>query len=168
MSRLRTLDDLVGCCVMSVAGVTLWCMEVTESLLQRVPVGNLRVPRPEFAAVWVAGERLCREQGARGGSDWYAAGVVTTCRWLATAIVETQTGRRIPAFAPATSTDARAYEELIEAEFQAAELLDVRQPGLAQRRPGWCEGIRATLHWAWRHDGPPPLPVSAGKVEPGG
>jgi hypothetical protein len=26
-------------------------------------------------------------------------------------------------------------------------------------RPGWCEGVRATLRWAWRHQGPPPLPL---------
>ena len=33
-------------------------MEVTESLLDRVPVGNLRVPRAEFGARWVEAERL--------------------------------------------------------------------------------------------------------------
>jgi hypothetical protein len=60
-----------------------------------------------------------------------------------------------------TCRGASAYEELIEAEFLAAELLDIHQPALAQRRQGWCEGIRATLRWAWRHDGPPPLPLSA-------
>jgi hypothetical protein len=37
-------------------------MEVTESLLDCVPVGNLRVPRAEFGALWVEAERLNREQ----------------------------------------------------------------------------------------------------------
>jgi hypothetical protein len=37
-------------------------MEVTESLLDRVPVGNLHVPRAEFGALWVEAERLNREE----------------------------------------------------------------------------------------------------------
>ena len=28
-----------------------------------------------------------------------------------------------------------------------------------EHRPGWCEAIVATLRWAWRHEGPAPLPV---------
>ncbi|WP_328304475.1 hypothetical protein [Actinomycetospora sp. NBC_00405] len=50
-----------------------------------------------------------------------------------------------------------AYEELIEAEFLAAERLEETRPHLVRSRPGWCEGIRATLRWAWRREGPPPL-----------
>ena len=61
----RRPGDLLGCCVSSVGGVTLWCMEVTESLLARVPVGNLRVPRAEFGALWVEAERLNAEQTGR-------------------------------------------------------------------------------------------------------
>jgi len=134
-------------------------MDVTDAVVAGVPPGNLRVPRVEFAAVWAAAERRNREQGARGVTDWYAAGVVVTCRWLAGVIVTDQTGYRFPAYAPVTRRSDTAYEELIEAEFLAAELLDLRQPELVEHRPGWCESIRATLRWAWRHAGPPPLAV---------
>ena len=136
-------------------------MQVTEADVARIPVGNLRVPRAEFGAVWAAAERRCGEQGARGITDWYAAGVAITCRWLATAIVEGPRGRRGPAYAPVSGRRDSAYEELIEAEYLAAEQLDLRRPDLVEHRPGWCEAIRATLRWAWRHAGPPPLPLPA-------
>ena len=65
--------------------------------------------------------------------------------------------------APATRRRARAYEELIEAEYLAAEQLDVRRPDLVEHQPGWCEGIRATLRWAWRHEGPRPLAATVAR-----
>jgi hypothetical protein len=132
-------------------------MEVTEAMLARVPAGNLRVPRAEFAALWVEAERLNIEQAGRPETDWYPGAVAVTCRWLAGAIVEDGRGRRSPARAPATRGQARAYEELIEAEYLAAEQLDLRRPDLAVHRPGWCDGIRATLRWVWRRNGPCPL-----------
>ncbi|MFC4950785.1 hypothetical protein [Pseudonocardia sp. GCM10023141] len=136
-------------------------MEVTENDIARIPVRNLRVPRDAFVAVWAAAERRCFEQGDRGVTDWYAGGVAATCQWMAGAIVRTQTGRRFLAYSPATDRSATAYEELIEAEYLAAELLDVRRPELLETRPGWCEAIRATLRWAWRRNGPPPLDLPA-------
>ena len=136
-------------------------MEVTEHDVARIPIENLRVPRTEFAAVWAAAERRCAELGQQGATDdWYQAGVAVTCAWLATATVRTQTGHAFPARSPVTGSTALAYEERIEAEYLAAEQLDVRRPDLAASRPGWCEGIRATLRWAWRHSGPAPLPAS--------
>lgn len=150
----------------SVARVTLGCVEVTESLLARVPQGNLRVPRAEFGALWAEAERLNREQTGRPDPDWYPAAVAVTCRWLAGAVVEDQAGRRALAPAPVTRRRVRAYEELIEAEYLAAEWLDVRRPDLGKHRPGWCEGIRATLRWAWRHDGPRPLTAAPKHAAP--
>ena len=132
-------------------------MEVTAAVLARIPTGNLRVPRAEFAAVWEVAERRDREQDGRGVTDWYAAGGAVTCRWIATAAVTDRMGRRAAALAPVSQYAHLAYEELIEAEYQAAELLDLRWPELLTGRPGWCEAIRATLRWAWRHSGPPPL-----------
>lgn len=132
-------------------------MEVTDADTARIPVGNLRVPRAEFVAVWAAAERLDEEQGARGVSDWYAGGVVVTCRWMAVAVVRPPSGPRRLARSPISRRTTVAHEELIEAEFLAAELLDVRRPDLLVSRPGWCEAVRATLRWAWRHDGAPPL-----------
>lgn len=146
---------------MSVPRVTLKPVRVTEADVARIPAGNLRVPRADFVALWAAAERLDQEQGDRGVTDWYAGGVAVTCRWLATAVVPTQTGRRLVAHAPATQRRDRAYEELIEAECLAAERLAVTRPDLVEHRPGWCEAVRATLRWAWRHDGPPPLALPA-------
>ncbi|MGD9525577.1 MAG: hypothetical protein AB7V44_02190 [Pseudonocardia sp.] len=117
------------------------------------------MPLAEFAVVWRAAERQGREQGERGVTDWYAGGVALTCRWLAGAAATTQTGRQLRAFAPVSNRSVRAYEELVEAEYLAAERLDVRRPDLVAARPGWCEAVRATLRWAWRHEGLPPFPL---------
>ncbi len=138
-------------------------MRVTDADLARIPVGNLRVPRAEFGALWVEAEQLNSEQTGSPAPDWYPAGVAVTCRWLAGAVVQDQTGRRAPAPAPATRRRARAYEELIEAEYLAAEQLDVRRPDLVEHRPGWCAGIRATLRWAWRAEGPRPFSVASAR-----
>lgn len=135
-------------------------MDVTQHDIARIPVGNLRVSRDGFAAVWAAAERQCSELGERGVTDdWYTAGVAVTCAWIATATVRPVSGRSFAARSPVTRTTALAYEERIEAEYLAAEQLDVRRPDLLTSRPGWCEGIRATLRWAWRHNGPAPLPI---------
>jgi hypothetical protein len=117
-------------------------VEVTEVDVARIPVGNLRVPRAELVAVWAAAERLDEEQGARGVTDWYAAGVAITCRWMAAAVVRPPSGPRRLARSPVSRRTTIAHEELIEAEFLAAELLDVRRPELLVSRPGWCEAVR--------------------------
>lgn len=134
-------------------------MRVTEDDLARVPVSNLRVPRAEFGALWIAAEQRCVEQATDGVTDWYAAGVAAACEWLADAVLRPATGAPHLAYSPATGRTARAYEELIDAECVAAERLAARQPRPATlaRRPGWIEGILATLAWAWRHEGPVPL-----------
>jgi hypothetical protein len=142
-------------------------MEVTENDIARIPVGNLRVPRAEFAALWAAAEQLNKEQAARGFTDWYAGGVVVTCRWIAGAVVPARNGGRRLAYSPVSNRTVTAYEELIEAEYLAAELLDVRRPDLLQARPGWCDAVRATLRWAWRHAGSAPLKVPAAAPAPG-
>ncbi len=159
MDPERRPGDLVGRCDLSVSSVTLSCMEVAVADLARVRVENLRVPRAEFGVVWAAAERQAAVEAARGVTDWYAGGVVMTCRWLAGAVVTDQTGRREPPYAPATDRSISAHEESIEAEYLVAEQLDLARPDLVSHRPGWCEAIRATLRWAWRHSGPPPLDV---------
>lgn len=136
--------------------VTLDFMEVTEADIARIPRTNLRVSVDEFVRVWV-------EAGRRSSAgDWYAAGVAMTCRWMARGVVEWN-GRREPASAPVTQRSERAYEELIEAELLAAEKLAMRRPVPAwlAARPGWCEAVCATLRWAWRRSGPPPLQLPA-------
>ena len=160
---VRRAGDLLGRRKLSVVRVTLGCMEVTENDVARIPAGNLRVSRDEFAMVWAAAEQRSAAEAARGVTDWYAAGVNVTCRWLAGAVTTSSDGRRRLPMSPVTERTATAYEELIEAEYLAAELLDVHRPRLLVSRPGWCEAIRATLRWSWRRNGPPPitLPVHA-------
>lgn len=137
-------------------------MEVTEKDIGRIPRRNVRVPVAEFAQLWMAAERRNREQTARGIRDWYTGGVVVTCRWIAAATVR-DPDRWYPAFAPVTRRSSRAYEELIEAEFFAAEKLDMKtpRPEWLAKRPGWSEAVCATLRWAWRRRGPAPLEVDA-------
>jgi hypothetical protein len=159
-SRSASPDGLLGRRSVSVARATLHCMEVTENDIKRIPVRNLRVPRDEFVAVWSAVEQLSTDQAQQRVIDWYTGGVLVTCQWMARAVVRPASdGPWRLARPPVSRHDERAYEELIEAEYLAAELLDVRRPDLFESRPGWCEGIQATLRWAWRHAGPPPIDV---------
>lgn len=134
-------------------------MEVTQSDIVGIPVGNVRVPRSDFVALWQAASALGADQGVEGVTDWYAGAVALTCRWLAAAPVRTSRGGGLTR-SPATRRRALAYEELIEAEYLAAQDLEQRRPELAARS-GWCEGVRATLRWAWRAEGPPPLDLPA-------
>ena len=129
-------------------------VELTATDVERIPRGNLRVPRDEFVAVWQLAERMAH-------GDWYAVGVATTCRWIACAsvpsIIPAHHGRLEPARAPLTGTRSRAHEELIEREATSAELRLARAPDGIEGRPGWLEAIAATLDWAWRGSDRPPL-----------
>ncbi len=138
-------------------------VELTARVIEGIPRGNLRVPRSEFVAVWSEAERLCEER-RRGGSGggWYAAGVAHTCRWIAGATVVfnyPQGPKARPAAAPITHREARAHEELIESEMLAAERMAIRHPNGIVEEPGWLEAVVATLTWAWRGSGVPPLEV---------
>lgn len=134
-------------------------MKVTDSDEGAIPPGNLRVSRRDFLAVWTFASEHADGEAARGVTDWYAGGVAITCRWLATAPSRLPNGLVDPTPAPATRRTALAYEELIEEEVLAAERLAEKRPDLMRSRPGWCEGVLATLRWAWRREGPPPFPV---------
>ena len=135
-------------------------VEVTAEHIAEVPAGNLRVPREEFAAVWVRAETLHDQRTARQISDWYSAGVVATCRWLARATICPATGPSHPARSPITG-HTEAHQSLIEAEYiEAARwALCQPQPTWLEQRPGWIEGIEATLLWAWHHHRDPPLEI---------
>jgi hypothetical protein len=140
---------------MSLARATLVGMEVTTADVEQIPHGNLHVPRAVFARVWAAAEELNGR-----GLDWYAGGVVMTCRWVATATVRPATGPWRLAEAPVTGRTNRAYEELIEAEALAADVLSIRRPGWLAAQPGWLEGVVATFAWCWRGSGLPPIDLS--------
>jgi hypothetical protein len=132
-------------------------MDVTVADMARISAENIRVPREEFAALWTAAEQYQREHPL----DWYAAGIVVTCRWLAEAIVRPANGRPHPARSPVTERTRGALPELIEAEYLAAEKLDMRRPRPAwlREQPGWIEAICATFRWAWARTGSAPLRV---------
>jgi hypothetical protein len=140
---------------LSVARATIEVVEVLATDVARIPAGNLRVPRSEFAALWAGAEHFLEQHPG----DWYAFGVVATCRWIATATVRPRTGSWYVAPAPITQRSASAYEELIEAEYLAAETLSLRQPPPAwlSKQPGWLDGVLAMFAWAWRRSARPPL-----------
>lgn len=134
-------------------------MALTERDAARIPGANIRVGRTTFVRVWRAASTRSVEEATRGRTDWYAGAVALTCQWLACAPSRTLRGGDLTR-SPATRRRGLAYEELIEEEYLAAQDLEDRRPDLAAR-PGWCEGVRATLRWAWRAEGPPPLELPA-------
>jgi hypothetical protein len=123
----------------SVPRASIECMDVTDGDVAAIPAGNLHVPRGEFVAVWTAVEQHLAENP----TDWYAAGVAITCRWLANATVRPAAGRWYRQWAPVTKRSGSAYEELIEAECLATETLLLRRPvpRWLLGRTGWLEAI---------------------------
>ncbi|OJY48589.1 MAG: hypothetical protein BGP03_04780 [Pseudonocardia sp. 73-21] len=91
-------------------------MEVTKEDVERIPLRNRRVPLHEFVAVWAEAERRDAEQAERGVTDWYAGGVIVTCRWMTRAVGRPASGPRRIARPPVSRHDERAFEELIEGE----------------------------------------------------
>jgi hypothetical protein len=140
---------------MSVCCVTIRCMEVTARAVEAIPRGNVHVSRDEFVALW----RLVEHLGETYPADWYVGGVAATCRWLARAAVPSILGGWQLARAPVTRDANLAHEELIQAELFAAELQALRHPSGIEGRPGWLEGIVATLQWAWAGTSVAPLDV---------
>jgi hypothetical protein len=153
-------EKLVGLCLGLLAPrVTIDGVDVSAADIAKIPARNVRVPQADFVALWQAAERFHDEQVRRGVPDWYGAGVVETCRWLANAIVESEAGSWPLAPSPVTGRVNVAYDELIEAECQAAERLAVSRPVPArlEHRPGWIRAVVTTLNWVWRRYGRPPL-----------
>lgn len=131
---------------------------VTEREIARIPATNLRVPREEFARLWLLAQQRSRLMSRQGVTDWYAVGVVVTCRWVARTTVELN-GRRFLATRPVGGGDQPAYEELIEEEYLTAETMLARQPPPLKvaNRPGFVEAVSATLRWSWRCSGQCPV-----------
>lgn len=130
--------------------VTLDDVEVSAKTRAKVPGENLRVARAEFGAVWSLAERL---GGQPGPDNDYLVGVLWTCRWLADHPVWSRMLNRteIPR-SPLTRRQHAAVPETNEAEYLAA----VRPRG---REPEFARGVAATLEWAWRGSGRPPLDI---------
>ncbi|UUV34302.1 hypothetical protein NQK81_12895 [Amycolatopsis roodepoortensis] len=134
-------------------------MELTGRDFDRIPRGNVRVPVVEFARLWLTAERALDAEP----TNWAYFGVAQTCRWLACATVRRVNQKPRLADAPVTRRFGLAHEETIEAETQAAERLLWRRPvpQHLESRPGWLPAVVATLEWAWRRSGVPPLDVPA-------
>lgn len=160
LSLLRRAAGICRCAVGSCCGV-----ELTAGDFDRIPRENLHVPVREFARLWLAAERRADTDAAEGRGDWYLTGVQMTCSWLAGAFVTFSypTGPvRQRAHAPITRSTEKAYEELIARETEAAELAVAR--GGLHGRTGFAEGALATLAWAWRRSGVPPIVVDTAQT----
>lgn len=134
-------------------------MRLTGRDLDGIPPRNLRVPLVEFAQFWVDAERAHDDRVARKVPDWYGAGVVAACRWLARSGGQMPDGRGYVERSPITRKQTMAMPELIEAEYLAAVQLVSRQPAPAWllNQPGWAVAVEHTLAWAWKRlaDTPP-------------
>ncbi|MEC3974568.1 hypothetical protein [Amycolatopsis sp. H20-H5] len=129
-------------------------MELTGRDFERIPRGNVRVPKAQFERLWLAAEQLYeREQ------TWANYGVVQTCRWMARATVRPPNGQWRTADAPITNRFGQAYQEIIQEEALAADKLLFRQPVpyWLTKRPGWALSVHLTFQWAWFGDGNPPI-----------
>jgi hypothetical protein len=133
-------------------------MELTGSDLDKIEQRNLRVPVVEFAELWVAAERQYDQD-----KSWASFGVVETCRWLAGATVRPKQGRWHMAATPVTERSVMPIAERIAEECLAADKLLFRRPvpSWVANRPGWLPAVVATLTWAWRGNGKPPIDVRA-------
>ena len=131
---------------------------VTDRDLVAIPARNLRVHRDEFGQFWREVEAYAAAETARGASSSRTAGLVLTCRWVACSTTEVN-GRRFLAIRPVGFGDHVAHEELIEAEYVAAETALVRGPetGRFVNKPGYVESVCAVLRWVWRRNGPRPI-----------
>ncbi len=134
-------------------------MDPTSSDAARISTVNVRVPHEEFLTVWHEASRREAERAGDEAGDWYVGAVAQTCRWLAAVPMRTALCGGLPR-SPVTLRACVAREQLIEAEWQAAQRQDQFSPTLAAR-PGWCEGVRATFRWAWSRQGPPPIEVTS-------
>jgi hypothetical protein len=133
-------------------GVTLNTVEVSAEAVAKVPGENLRVSRAQFGAVWALAEHLGSKPG--DGGD-YLLGVILTCEWLADQPVPTVLPNRVAEMprSPLTRRLQRPMPETIESELLAPHARRCGRPELAR-------GVAATLEWAWRANGRPPLDVS--------
>jgi hypothetical protein len=136
-------------------------MELTARHFERIPPANVRIPVREFARLWLSAERRDAAMEAAGEpEDAYLLGVRATCQWLAGVIITLQGDGERPVgvfkSSPITAVQTKAYEELIAEETRAAEQAVAASP---PGDSGFVEGVLATLLWAWRRSGTPPIEV---------
>lgn len=102
----------------------------------RVPEGNVRVPLPEFEAVWTEAERLFQEDP----QSRYVGGVCAACRWVAAHPHE---------LSPLYRENIAATPELIVRENMLATMTYLRSPdGDPAIDVDWAAGVALALGWA--------------------
>lgn len=134
-------------------------MEVRKEEIEGIPKENLRVPRAAFAELWQEAQRLV----AAGDDDQFALGVAVACRWIACG-TSTLNGLSLPAISPITRTRRRAHEELLEREYISADARAMKLQGSYDRRRQFVNAAAATLRWAWKGLGDPPLTLSSAQA----
>ncbi len=130
-------------------------MDVTQHLIDNIPTGNLRIPRPQFAALWVHAEHLGKQPGT---GDSHLAGVIDTCRWLADAPTLGPYNRKTPPDSPYRHAQTRADPETIDTEYTTAAAC-LGETGHHPNRYDLARGVEAMLAWCWNATGPAPLEV---------
>jgi hypothetical protein len=144
---------------LSVGAATVGGMQITVERVERIPAGNLRVRLTDFVTMWVAAEGVCDWHAQRREIHWYAAGVCATCRWLAATPLPSPRGRDELWPAPYTGRAGAAYGDLIEHESVLAETDLMHNEAGWPGRPGYLEGIVATLLWVLDESDVPPIPI---------
>lgn len=129
--------------------VILCTVDVTTTIITKIPAGNLCIPRDTFAEHWRHAEQLNQPGGPH--TD-YLVGVVRTCRWLADQPFWSGIDNRMmPPPAPITGRHRADSPEAIEAEYTAALRCT------ASHRREIARGVIATLDWCWNGTNQPPF-----------
>jgi hypothetical protein len=107
-----------------------------EFVRLQVPEGNVRVPLPEFEAVWTEAERLFREDPR----SRYVGGVCAACRWVA---------GHPQGLSPLYREKVPATAELILRENMLATMTYLGSPdGDPAIDVDWAAGVALALGWA--------------------
>jgi hypothetical protein len=140
----------------SVAGVTLGAVDVTDELVARASGENLQVPLVEFGAVW----RLAEYESMRiGVAREFPFGVAETCRWFAALPMwSTIWGCEEMPPGPMSRRIVSVTPDTVNAELRLA------RRAFGGDRGRYARGVLAALEWAWQGTGRPPLDVSPAAV----
>lgn len=124
-------------------------VDVTPDMIDRIPPGNLRIPRDTFGEFWAEAEHRGGRRSTSPTGNHYLAGIISTCRWLyAHPIPQPHTPGRRPVVPEAPYTRHRdgVTPETVDAEYYAALAVT---PDRHPDRVRWAAGTAAVLAWTW-------------------
>lgn len=127
---------------------TLTPVDVTPERIEKIPTGNLRIPRGEFANLWRRAEHLGAQPATTPTGNFHLGGILDTCRWLAGQPIPGLNGRMAVPDSPYRHWQVRADPETINAEYIAAATC-IGQTGHHPNRTNLAKGVEATLAWCW-------------------